>query len=231
MTNSRHWRGAALTALLSLILFACAIDEDLQINADGSGTYRIKVTIPKDLSSDFGDLRKSAEKDGFSVVEEGQTEKERFIVLRKDFTEITSLNDGNNRFELTIAEAGWLKREYRLRVSLQSVGFGSFKRHFVVTMPGNVTTTNQGEIDGSRVRWDATNGGSMDITATGYSVPLSRVQLILMLVAALGGVGLLIARRRRSVAPSSACATCHTQLPRDARFCAACGTGASIART
>jgi hypothetical protein len=228
MTSSRHSRGAAVAVLLSLLFFACALEEDLQINADGSGTYRVKLTIPKDLSSDFGDFKKDAAKNGFSIVEEGQTEKERFLMIRKDFTEITSLNDGHNVFELNIGKVGWLKRAYRLRASLQAVGYGSFKRNFVVTMPGEVTTSNQGEIDGSRVRWDATNGGSIEIMATGYAVPLSRNQGLLVVVVALG-VALLVVGRKRAAAAPALCSACDTSLARKARFCAACGARASIA--
>lgn len=230
MTTSRHSRVAALAVLLSLLLFACVIDEDLRINADGSGSYQVKLTIPKDLSSDFGDLRKSAEKDGFTIVEEGQTEKERFLIFRKQFTNVSALNDQNGRFELTIAEAGWFKREYRLRVALQAVGYGAFKRHLVVTMPGKVTATDVGEIDGSRVRWDASRGGSIDITAGGYAIALSRNQRILMPVVLIAGILLLIARRR-TARPPSLCATCQTPLRRNAQFCAACGAGASITQT
>lgn len=227
MTSSRHSRVVALAALLSLLLFACVMDEDLRINADGSGTYQVKVTIPKDLASDFGDLRKSVEKDGFTIVEEGQTEKERFLIFRKQFTNVSALNDSNANFELTIAKAGWLKREYRLRVALQSSGYGGFKRHFVVTMPGRVTATNVGEIDGSRVRWDASRGGKIDITASGYAIALSRNQRILMPLALIAGILLLIARRR-TARPLSLCATCHAPLRRNAQFCAVCGAGASI---
>jgi hypothetical protein len=228
MTTSRHPRVAALAALFSLVLFACVVDEDLLINADGSGTYQVKVTVPKDLTSDFGDFRKSAEKDGFTVVEEGETENGRFVVLRKKFTDISTLNDQNSHFAFTAGEMGLLKREYRLRAELNAVAYGAYKRHLVVTMPGGVTGTTAGEADGSRVRWDASNGGTIEVTAVGYAIPLSHDQRMLMLVVLLAGVLLLIAQRRRNAGARTICSTCQSPFARDARFCAGCGVGASI---
>ncbi|MBV8516173.1 MAG: zinc ribbon domain-containing protein [Acidobacteria bacterium] len=230
MNHARPSRVAAFAALLSLLFFACAIDEDLRINADGSGTYRLKITIPEDLASDLGTVRTDAAKEGFTVVEEGRAGKDRFAILRKDFTDVTALNDSNSRFALTITKMGWLRREYRLDATLQPVGYGSFKRHIAVTMPGKISASDHGEIDGSRVRWDATTGGSIHITAGGYAIPFSRAASTLIIVATIAGLALLIARRKHGADSRPACATCHAPLVRGARFCADCGTGAPAAQ-
>ncbi len=225
MRNSRPWRIPAIAFVFVLLLFACVIDEDLRIHADGSGTYQVKVTIPKELGADFGELRTNAGKEGFTIIQEGQTETERFLIFRKPFTNVASLSDSNSRFELTITKAGWLRREYRLRASLRSVGFGSYKRQFVVTMPGKVTSSDRGDVTGSRVRWDATRGGSIEINATGYALPLPQAQQLLLLTALVAGVALWLVRRRRAAAPDSMCPTCQRPLIRGARFCAGCGAG------
>lgn len=228
--NSRLSRFPAIAACLSLLLFACAIEEELRINADGSGTYGVKLTVPKEMGSDFGDLRKSAAEEGFTVVEERETEQERVLVLRKDFTDISSLNDGNSRFELATSTAGWLEREYRFRARLQAVGYGAFKRQITISMPGRIKASSQGEIDGSRVRWDASRGGSIEITARGYSIPLSnRTLLLIALITA--ALAFLVVRRNRAARVQAFCAICRTPRAHAARFCAACGAEASIAQS
>jgi len=186
----------AMAGVLAILLWSCAIEEDLRISGDGSGTYRIKVSMPKEFG-DFGDLRQKAESEAFHVEQQGETEKERFIVLRKDFTSVSSLSDNNNRFELAATEAGFLRREYRFRATLQSVGFGSYKRHIVIAMPGGVKTATAGEVDGSRVSWDATNGGTIEIAAAGFYLPLSQSQRVSAAAVALAGAAFWAAKRRR----------------------------------
>jgi hypothetical protein len=219
-----------LLAILSLLLLACVIDEDLRIDADGSGTYRARITIPKQLGEGFGDFRKEAENNGFVIEQEGQTEKERFLVIRKDFTDVTALNDSHTHYELTMTESGIMRRNYRLRASLNSVAFGSFKRRLTVVMPGNVTSTTAGEIDGGRVRWEGAGGGSLEIVSSGFYFPLSRNQKAASVMVILVGVLLSVVMRRRRRQPSAApCSTCNSPLRTDSRFCAICGANNPVA--
>jgi hypothetical protein len=220
-----------LIAIVALLLLACVIDEDLRIHSDGSGTYRVRITIPKELGEGFGDLRKEAEKNGFRVVQEGETEKERFLVIRKDFDDVTALNDAQTHFELTITEVGFLRREYRLRASLEAIGFGGFKRHLTVAMPGSVSSTTGGETHGSRVEWDGSAGGSIDIVSSGFYLPLRRGQSAAMVAVILAGLLLFIAvrlRRRQSPA-ATPCLTCNSPVPGNARFCQVCGANTPAA--
>lgn len=232
MFVNRRVRLVVVAAIAALLLLACDIEEDLQLDFDGSGTYRVRVTIPKNLADGFEDLRRQAEKDGFTVADEGTTETERFIVLRKTFADITALNDDHSRFELTIIRHGFLRRDYRFRAKLQSVGFGAYQRNFAVTMPVNVTSTSSGEIDGPRVQWNARHGGTIEITASGFCIPLSRNQRVLVTMLVILGVVLLVfARKRRRPAHEAACANCQNHLAPGTRFCRTCGTGQPVAQT
>lgn len=74
---------SAFIVITALLLLSCTVDEDLRINSDGSGTYRVRISVPKTFSEGFGDLRKEAVKNGFTVMEEGETERERFFVISK----------------------------------------------------------------------------------------------------------------------------------------------------
>lgn len=227
---NRRARLVLIAGTAALLLLACAVEEDLRLEFDGSGTYRVKVTIPKDLADGFGDLRKQAEKDGFVIAEEGETEAERFIVMRKEFTNVSSLNDDNSRFELTMTDRGLLRREYRFRATLQSVGFGAYQRHFTITMPCNVTSASDGTIDGSRVQWNASHGGTIEVAASGFYLPGSRNQRLLVIAIAVLSVALLVFRRRSPIQPKAVCANCQTHLSPDARFCRKCGAGTPVAQ-
>jgi hypothetical protein len=228
MSGHRHKPVVGVAAFVALLLVACVIEDDLRINADGSGSYRFKMTIPKELSDGFGDMRQKAEAEGFTV-EEGETDKERFIVLSKDFTDIAALNGTDNHFELTSTSTGFLRRDYRLRGTVQSLGYGSFKRHLIITMPGSVMSSDQGEINGSSVRWDATRGGTIEIAASGFYLPLSRNLRLLMALLALASAALFVmARRRRGVPAAAVCPGCRAPLAPDARFCPICGAGAPV---
>jgi len=199
MLEQRHQRLVVMAGVVALLFLACTIEEDLRINADGSGTYRVKISIPKQLGEGFGDFRKEAEKDGFTVEREGETEQERFILLRKNFSDVASLNDSHGRFELTTTDTGILRREYRLRATLQAVGFGSYKRRLLITMPGEVQSTSAGERSGSRVTWDGHQGGTIEVVASGFHLPVSSNQKLAFLTIAAGGLLFLAMRRRRRV--------------------------------
>jgi hypothetical protein len=229
---NRHARLVIAAATVALLLLACTIEEDLRIEFDGSGMYRVKLSIPKDLAGDFGELRKQVEKDGFVVADEGKTETERFIVLRKKFSDITSLNDDHSHFELTITKRNALRRDYRFRAAFQPVGFGAYQRHFAVSMPCRVTSASSGEIDGSHVQWNASRGGTIEINASGFCIPLSRNQRTFAIaIATLGIVLLVFARGRRQPTRKTACAQCKAHLASGTRFCRTCGTGTPAAQT
>lgn len=219
-----------MAATAALLLLACDIEEDLRLNFDGSGTYRIKLTIPRELAEGFGDLRKQAEKDGFTATE-GTTETSRFIVLTKDFSDLAALNDDHSHFELTITESGLLRRDYRLLIRLQSIGFGAYQRRLSITMPCTVTSASAGDVDGSRVQWNASKGGSLEITASGIVIPVSRKTSVIAIVAVILGLALLASRRKSPKAgQETVCINCHTHLAPKARFCGRCGTNAEAAQ-
>lgn len=190
---SSKWFALAVV-VMSLLFVACLIEEDLRINGDGSGTYRVRITVPKELGG-LGELRRESEKQGFTVLEEGSTEQENFIVVRKEFTDISSLSDSGNTFELTTTETGFLRRDYSLRIRIGGGGFTGFKRRMVITMPAEVKSTTAGESSGNRITWENA-AGSLEATASGLYVPLSRNQRMSLLAVAVLGLLLIVAVRR-----------------------------------
>jgi hypothetical protein len=234
MLNRKSTRLVAIASACSLLfLLSCSIEEDLRINGDGSGTYRVRLAVPKELG-DFDKLRGEVKEEGFQVEEEGETEQERFIVFRKNFTEISSLNDSHHSFELTTTDIGIMRRGYRLRANFRALGFGSYVRRFVVSMPGDVQSATAGRIAGNRVTWEDFRQGTIEIEASGLYLPVSRSQWLFGLAAALAALLLFVAaHRRRQPVPAAAasCPSCHSPLANDARFCRVCGAGAPVTET
>lgn len=226
MFREKSRRLGLVAGVLALLLLSCVIEEDLRINGDGSGSYRIKLTMPKELGA-FDELRKSVEKDGYQVEQEGETEKERFIVFSKTFTDVSALNDSHNEFELTIADSGFMRREYRLRARLRGVDFGSYKRRIVFSMPGKVQSATAGEIAGGRVTWEGSYGGALEIVSSGFYLPVNST--LSLGVLALGLLLFAAMRRRRGTAHAAAlCPSCNSPFSGNARFCRVCGASAPM---
>lgn len=219
----------ALIALAALLLLSCTVDEDLRVNSDGSGSYRARISVPKPFAEGFADLRKEATKNGFTVVEEGENDRERFFVISKDFADIEALNDSHTHFELTMTNTGFLRREYRLRAVLKAIAYGSFKRRFTVAMPGKVLSATDGEITGAGVRWEGSTGGSFEVVSSGFYLPLGAGQRTAVLVAIAVLLLFLVLRRRRQ-SSAAFCPTCSAALRAGARFCGICGADTPIAQ-
>ena len=224
-------KATLLIVITITTLLACTIEEDLTINSDGSGAYIVRIIIPRKLGEDFTDLKREAARTGFAVVDEGKTERQTFLVLRKDFNDVASISDANSPFELRIDETGFLRRRYQFKASLPPIGLGSYVRQLSVRMPGSVLSSNRGEVEGSHVRLDMTRGGTLEITSSGYYLPGTRRQKYLLFTVFMLGVGALVAsggKRRKSPV---VCNGCKTALRSNARFCPGCGNGLGAAQT
>ena len=70
----------ALLVLLAL-LGGCQVEEELELHADGSGSHRVKVTVPKDFGEALQEVKQKATGQHYHFVEEGQAGDSRFLVM------------------------------------------------------------------------------------------------------------------------------------------------------
>ncbi len=213
-------------AVLSL-LAGCELEDDLRIEADGSGTYRARVLVEKLLGAVLTRVRGEAEAKGFRIVEEGETPTRHFVVLRKDFTDVRSLDDEQSSYDLTIETRRFFWREYRLRATLGSVAGSAFDRRFTISMPARISSTTAGESNGTRVVWYCTNGGTIEVVAEGFHVPVTRRHVtVAIAIAALVLALVALFRRWASARPEeeeNVCTTCNKPMAVTARYCPSCG--------
>jgi hypothetical protein len=193
----RTKRIAVVCCLAALLLFsACEIEDDLKLEADGSGSYRMKLLLPNELAFALPEIRSKATHDGFRVVEEGATADRKFVVLAKEFKQIGELNESGHIFDFQAGDAGFLRREYRFHASISHTP--AFKRVLTITLPAGVESTTAGDIAGNHIRWDCSNGGSLDAVAVGLHLPLStNVKLATALAAVLLLLAVAFQLRRR----------------------------------
>jgi hypothetical protein len=227
--RSRRIRALVVCAM-TLLLAACEIEDDLVIRADGSGTYRVRVSAEILASSIIDSVEARAEEAGFRIIDRGEAAGKKFIVVRKDFKDVAELRGEQSNFELTVDRPSLFRRRYRLRITVASVKSAQFDRRFTITMPATVTATTAGVEDGSHVTWFCSNGGTIEITAAGFAMPEARVSVAIGAgVAFLAAFVFFVRRARRSRAATSVaiaqieCSTCSRPMSRDARYCPACG--------
>jgi hypothetical protein len=218
-----------LVCAVVLLLAACELEDDLRIEADGSGTYRATVSVEKLLAGTLGRIRAAAEQQGFRIVGEGETADRRFLSMRKDFDDVHSLGDSQSNYELTVSTRNYLWRRYHLHATVGSVAGQGFDWRFSITMPARITSTSQGESNGARVTWYCTNGGTIDVEAEGFFLPFTRTHVLAIVGVAAAALLLLVALGRRALAAPAiaaeqhACRTCANPLSALARYCPACG--------
>jgi hypothetical protein len=212
----------ALSALC-LLLSACEVEEELELNADGSGTYRARILVEKEVGEALQEVRNDAQKRGFIVAEEGETANRKFIVVAREFQNVVELNDKDDTYALDVAQISPFKATYRLSLNFRSNPAASgFSRSIQVSMPATVASTSAGTVTGSSVRWDCSQPGTLEVQAAGLVLPLTgsqrKLALGLLVFGALLLVGVRIARRK----PRS-CPNCGARLEPNAKFCLKCG--------
>ena len=223
MTSARR-RIVVAACAIALLLTACEVEDELVIHADGSGTYQMKVTVEKLAGSIINRVRAAAEQEGFRTVAMGETMDRRFVILRKEFTDIRSLSGAQRNFDLQIRERSWFWREYRLYVSVGSVAGDAFERRFTIAMPAEVKSTTAGGHEGRRVTWYCANGGAIEVVAAGFHLPFREEHVVAVSGVLIVGLALLARRRRsRATLATTSCTTCAAALPPHASFCPSCG--------
>jgi len=216
-------------AAVCLMLAACEVEEEIKLNADGSGTYRARILVEKEVGDALKEVRGDAEKRGFKVVEEGETANRKFVAIAREFQNIAELNDKEDTYQLEIDRSSFFKSSYHLTLNFGGNPSASgFSRNVEVTMPAAVASTNVGTVTGKSVRWDCSHPGSLDVQAAGFALPLKggqlRIILVVLVLGALLLVGIRIARRKPAPAPAQArCEKCGEPLAPGAKFCPKCG--------
>jgi hypothetical protein len=221
--NQKGFFVCLMVVALALLALGCEIEDEIRINRDGSGTYRAKMLVDKQFASALPDIRKEAVKAGLRIVEEGETETRHFIVMARDFKNISEIGDSQNRMSFTAANAGWLRERYEFSASLPPSSNG-FSRQLTIVLPAVIEKNTVGETRGNTVVWDCTKGGTLEVTAAGFALPLAmRSPTVLGLIALAVAMGILLLVLRRAPAAKH-CATCGATKGSGARFCMNCGT-------
>jgi hypothetical protein len=219
----------ALGLLLAGLLAGCKVEEDLHLKADGSGEYRVEVSIKKMLGG-VSELREKMIASGLEIVAERQTLDSDVLVARRSFRYLEELAelDGSLRLE----KRGLLSRAYHLNLTIEDVRGKGVERVLRVHLPVGVEEASGGRIEGRSVSWESSAGGDLEIVASGLVVPGGDVALYGAAGALLVGLLVPVVRRRRRAtsrasAPLARCPSCGVAAEPPAAFCTSCGTAFS----
>lgn len=215
-------RALLVTAVLSVLLVGCELEETLTFNADGSGTYLSRFTIYKQFASAIDELKAKVTAQGYTVVEESETAEAKILVFKKDFREVSELSADFDRISLSVEEPELWKRSYSLNFSVDSsAASGLQKRTIKVVFPVAITTASAGAVDGREVVWDGRGGGTFHVEAVGFILPfgITAVKAGVGLALLFAAVFVLVRSRRR--APT--CTSCGATDGVSGRFCVSCG--------
>src|SRR5215213_5873017 len=130
---------------LALLALRCEIEDEIRLNRDGSGTYIAKILIEKQLASALPEIRKKAVQEGFRIMEEGVTETRHFIVMARDFKNISEIGDSRNRMSFTATKAGWLRQQYAFSASVPASSGDGFSRQLTIALPASIEQHTAGE--------------------------------------------------------------------------------------
>lgn len=218
-----------LVLVLALLALSCEIEDEIRLNRDGSGRYRAKILIQKQLASAIPEIRKEAVKEGMRIVEEGETETRHFIVMERDFKDISEVGDSKNRMSFTTAKAGWFRERYVLSASLPSSSGDGFSRQLTLVLPAPIERNTAGEARGNTIVWDCTKGGTLEVEAVGFVFPFGAPPLAILGVIAVAAAGaVVVVMLRRRPAAESHCPACGASRTAGARFCANCGAADAV---
>jgi len=161
-----------ISLILLLLLSACKVEETIDLRTDGSGTYRAKVSVRKDLGEALEEVKQEAGQHGLRVLEEGQTAEEKFVVVGREFSKVSDLGDKDDTYSLVIAREGTYRRSYRFEAILhQNVAASGFERVLRVRMPEAVDSSSSGQVSSRTVEWPCSQGGRLDVVASGFAIP------------------------------------------------------------
>jgi Tol biopolymer transport system component len=164
------WRLLLALALL-LSLGACNVEETIAVRADGSGTYRAKVSVKKALAEVLDKVKQEAPGHGLRVLEEGQGGDERFVVVGRDFSNVSELSDKDSSYSLVARQEGLFSKTYVFEAVIrEDVAASGFKRVLRIHMPGRVDEASVGQPSSHEVEWDCSHPGNLHVVASGFSM-------------------------------------------------------------
>jgi Tol biopolymer transport system component len=155
-----------------LLMSACKVEETIDLRADGSGTYRAKISVTKDFGEAIDQVKREAGQHGLRVLEEGQTADEKFVVVGRDFSKMSDLGDKDDTYSLVVTREGWFRKSYRFEAILRkNIAASGFQRILHVRMPGSIDSSSSGQLSSHSVEWPCSQGGQLDVVASGFAIP------------------------------------------------------------
>ena len=230
--NRKAFCAYGLVLVLALLVVSCELEEDIRLNPDGSGVYRATLSLEKELVALLPNLKSDYEKKGFRVIEERDTDTRHVIVVERTFKDLSEIGDSKNQYSFTASDANALQRRYELNMSIPGAdGVEGFSRKLTIALPGRIEKNTAGEVRGGAVVWDASKGGSLQVTSVGLKPTAFRWLAILLgagAVIVLLVIVLVVSKRKRN-APALRCAACGAPRQANERFCANCGAADTAA--
>ncbi len=226
----RHPVRLLLLLGLCCLLTACDLDETVAVNSDGSGTYVARLSVEKQFADSIAGIKAQAQQRGYKV-EDSETPDRKILTMRRDFANVSELNDSNDTYTLQLESRAGLQKSYTLSLRINTSAWVNpiQKRMIHFTLPVPVISATNGTFSGRHVDWDCTNGGSLVIQAAGVPLPFGLTPLLLAFLLVAVGIAAVAAvrARKKRASPATVCANCATPLGASAQFCPACGTRAA----
>jgi LppM domain len=223
----RRYCGLVILVIVAGSQFGCKVEELLRLAADGSGSYRARISIDAQFAQVLPELKAKSQKEGYRIVDEGERDGEHYLELAREFTSVDQLSDEDDSYKLTVDRQSWFRSNYRLEATFHSdFAASGFERTLKLEMPVGITRSSAGTVSGNTVVWDASNGGTLTVEAAGMALPFGSrfLGLIAVFLVVLGvGVGVVLVYRSRRAAR---CGACGAPLKPQAKFCPKCGRGA-----
>lgn len=221
----RHIYLALTAALLCITLLGCEVEEEIQLSSNGSGTYRVKILVEKELGEALPQIRQECQQKGLRIVKEGETTDRKFLLAERGFNRIDDLNDNTHTYTFSSLQATPTTANYELSATLRRPEMQTFSRTLRIVMPTGIKTATQGRVSGKSVEWDCSSGGTLYVVASGFSLPLTKKQQTLMLGIILFGIAAIVAIRLKRRPSSHRCHKCSAPVAEGAKYCPACGAG------
>ena len=209
LSQRSPWFQAAAIVFAIVVLLACKIVEEVRIEQDGSGTYRVDLTLVGEEKEMLPAVKEEfAKKPELRIVDEGPRGDDYFVLVEMPFTSVAELSDDQSTYTWEVSEAGAFTRKARLEVANRGGEDAVSEHRLEVTMPGKVVDSNAGVISGKKIVWDrlaAGRRGELYVEAEYLELPAGYTTKIvaagaILIVGLLLVVAMRLKRRRQSPA-------------------------------